>query len=121
MNFLLLCMMIHMIIQIQYLPGYHCIGSVWVTEENKDKHWINSGLYGTLRLISDTTTHNHACQLTGSIEDFTVSDKETELIIVADLTTVFYDPDGDSLIYTIQYDNPDLIVPFLMVRLCIPG
>lgn len=86
------------------------IGSVWVSEEDKNTHWINSSNYGTMRLVSDISVHNQACQLIGTIEDFMISDKETELVIVADLTTIFYDPDGDSLQYTIQYQNPELNV-----------
>jgi hypothetical protein len=86
------------------------IGSVWVSEEDQNNHWINSGIFGTMRLVSDITVHNHACQIIGAIEDFMITDKEKELVIVADLSTIFYDPDGDSLEYTIQYDNPELNV-----------
>jgi hypothetical protein len=81
-------------------------GSVWVPEEAYNDHWMNADWYGTIRLVKTGTAMNHAVQLTGSIPDFVVTQVETDLVIQSNLLEVFFDPDGDTLEYTVHCDDP---------------
>jgi hypothetical protein len=81
-------------------------GSVWVPEEAYNDHWMNSDGYGTLRLVGEGTEINHAVQLADTLPDFEITETGTPLVIHNNIATLFYDPDGDTLEYTIECDEP---------------
>jgi len=84
----------------------HFFGSVWVPQEASNYHWKNADWYGTIRLVKKGTRMNHAVELTGSIPDFEITQAETDLVIHSNLLEVFDDPDGDSLEFTVNCDDP---------------
>jgi hypothetical protein len=77
-------------------------GSVWVPEEAYNDHWMNADGYGTLRLVTKGTKLNQPPAIKGSIPDFEVSAADTLLSIVGGVSGLFEDPDGDSLILTVE-------------------
>ena len=81
-------------------------GSVWVPEEAYNDHWMNSDGFGSLRLVDESTIINHAVLLVDTIPDFQITEVGTPHVIHNDLAALFYDPDGDSLEYTIECDEP---------------
>ncbi len=81
-------------------------GSVWVPEEAYNDHWMNSDGFGTLRLVDEGTQNNHAVMLVDTIPDFEVTGTGTALAIHHNISALFYDPDGDTLEYTIECDEP---------------
>jgi hypothetical protein len=83
-------------------------GSVWVPEEEYNDHWMNADGYGSVRLIKEGTSVNHAVELVGSVPDYTVSETGVELVVHNNLGEVFQDPDGDLLTYEVSCDNTEL-------------
>ncbi len=83
-------------------------GSVWVPEEAYNDHWMDADGFGRIRLIKGATSPNNAVEVTGSIDDFQVDELNTDLVIHDNLLTVFNDPDGDILSYTVNCDAPEL-------------
>ena len=81
-------------------------GSVWVPEEAYNDHWMNSDGYGTLRLIGEGTKINHAVSRVDSIPDFQVTLTGSALVIHNDIAGLFYDPDGDTLEFSIESNEP---------------
>ncbi len=83
-------------------------GSVWVSAAEYNDHWKNANGYGSVRLVTNLTPQNHAVVVSSEIPDFSITGKNQSLTIVADLSTIFYDPDMDVLNYTITCASPDL-------------
>jgi len=83
-------------------------GSVWVPEEAYNDHWMNSDGYGRVRLIKTGASINHAVEVTGAISDYTVSELNTDLVVHDNLLSVFNDPDGDDLTFSVECDQPNV-------------
>ena len=77
-------------------------GSVWVPEEAYNDHWKNSDGFGSLRLVKEGTGMNQAPVLKGSIADFEVPAADTLLVILEGVSGLFEDPDGDSLVFSVE-------------------
>lgn len=77
-------------------------GSVWVPEEAYNDHWKDAGGFGSLRLVNEDTRMNNPPVLTGSITDFQVPATDTLLVVFGGVSGLFEDPDGDSLVLTIE-------------------
>ena len=73
-------------------------------------HWMNADVYGTLKLIGDQL--NQSPVVDGTIDDLVISENNMEYTVVEDLGTIFSDPDGDQLIFTIEtdYSNLDVVI-----------
>jgi hypothetical protein len=83
-------------------------GSVWVPEAAYNDHWMNADGFGRVRLIKTGASINHAVEVTGTIADFQVGELNTDLVVCENLLTVFNDPDGDPLTYTVNCPEPSL-------------
>lgn len=79
----------------------HFFGSVWVPAEAYNDHWMNADGYGRVRLVKGENSPNQAVEAIGTIADFSVTESNADLVVHADLGTVFNDPDGDVLSYSI--------------------
>ncbi|MBN2521452.1 MAG: DUF362 domain-containing protein [Bacteroidales bacterium] len=79
------------------------IGSVYVTEENQNRHYLNADDYGNLFLV-DSLGYNLKPYLIGSIKDYLIQDLNVEYIIVEDLNSIFKDED-DLLSFTAYCEN----------------
>ncbi len=77
-------------------------GSVWVPEEAYNDHWKNSDGFGSLRLVKEGTGMNQPPVLKGSIADFEVPAADTLLVIFEGVSGLFEDPDGDSLVFSVE-------------------
>jgi hypothetical protein len=77
-------------------------GSVWVPEEAYNDHWKNSDGFGSLRLVKEGTGMNQPPVLKGSIADFEVPAVDTLLVIFEGVSGLFEDPDGDSLVFSVE-------------------
>jgi hypothetical protein len=77
-------------------------GSVWVPEEAYNDHWKNSDGFGSLRLVREGTRMNHPPVIKGSIADFEVPAADTLLVILEGVSGLFEDPDGDSLVFSVE-------------------
>jgi hypothetical protein len=77
-------------------------GSVWVPEEAYNDHWMNADGYGTLRLVKEGTGMNHSPVLNGSVADFEVTALDTMLAVYGGVSGLFEDPDGDSLVFSVE-------------------
>ncbi len=86
----------------------HFFGSVWVPQEEFNSHWEDATGFGSVRLVNASTEMNHAVTVLGSIADYEISELGTDLVIQNDLLTVFNDPDGDDLEYTVTCDESSL-------------
>ncbi len=71
-------------------------------------HWMNADGYGTLVLTGETYTPNFAPQLTGSIDDIELEDLNTDVTACEDIKELFFDPNGDTLLFTCESDNADV-------------
>jgi hypothetical protein len=83
-------------------------GSVWVPEEAYNDHWKNADGYGSLRLYADGVVLNHEVQTTGSIDDYEILELNTSYEVYNDVASLFYDPDGDTLEHSLEY-NTDVL------------
>jgi hypothetical protein len=83
-------------------------GSVWVPEAEYNDHWMNANGYGAVHLVSSNGTVNNAVTTTSDIADFSLTGLNQSLVIVEDISTIFFDPDNDLLTYTIQCGSADL-------------
>jgi len=77
-------------------------GSVWVPEEAYNDHWINADGFGSLRLVGEGARMNYPPVLKGSIADFQVPAVDTLLAVYAGVSGLFEDPDGDSLVFSVE-------------------
>ncbi len=77
-------------------------GSVWVPEEAYNDHWKNSDGFGSLRLVKEGTGMNQPPVLKGSIADFEVPAADTLMAIHGGVSELFEDPDGDSLVFSVE-------------------
>ncbi len=71
-------------------------------------HWMNADGYGTLLLTRGTYIPNYAPQLTGSIDDIELENLNTDVVACEDIKTIFYDPNGDILVFSCESDNADV-------------
>ncbi len=83
-------------------------GSVWVPADAYNDHWKNADGYGSVRLVNDGTSLNHAVEVAGSIADFEITETGTELVVHSNLYEVFYDPDSDTLDFSADCDHTEL-------------
>ena len=83
-------------------------GSVWVPEAAKDDHWIDADYFGLIRLLAPGNDQNQAVEVSGTIPDYKISQRETETVIHENLNELFFDPDGDPLDYSVYYENEQL-------------
>ena len=83
-------------------------GSVWVPADAYNDHWKNADGYGSVRLVNDGTSLNHAVEVAGSIADFEIAETGTELVVHSNLYEVFYDPDSDTLDFSVDCDHTEL-------------
>jgi hypothetical protein len=77
-------------------------GSVWVPEEAYNDHWKDASGFGSLRLVNEDSRMNHPPVLKGSITDFQVSKADTLLLVHGGVSRLFDDPDGDSLMFSVE-------------------
>jgi hypothetical protein len=77
-------------------------GSVWVPETQYNDHWMNANGFGSVRLSAPLSGVNHAVVSTSEIADFTILEKNKTLTIIEDLLTHFFDPDKDTLTFSVQ-------------------
>jgi len=77
-------------------------GSVSVPEEAYNDHWMNADGFGSLRLVKEGTGMNQPPVLKGSIADFQVPAADTLLLIIEEVSGYFEDPDGDSLVFSVE-------------------
>ena len=85
-------------------------GSVWVPEDAFNDHWMNADGFGRIRLIKGSSSPNSAVVANGSIADYQVDDLNTDLVIHDNLLSVFNDPDGDILSYSVSC--PESVLAF---------
>jgi hypothetical protein len=87
-------------------------GSDWGPDNGGEfnDHWMNADGYGTLVLTRGTYIPNYSPQLTGSIDNIELDNLNTDVVACEDIKTLFYDPNGDSLIFGCESDNADLTV-----------
>jgi hypothetical protein len=83
-------------------------GSVWVPEEEFNSHWEYADGFGRVRLTSSGSVINHAVELTGTIADYEIGELNTDLVVHDNLLSVFHDPDGDDLTFTVNCDEESL-------------
>ncbi len=84
-------------------------------------HWMNADGYGTLVLTRGTYIPNYAPQLVGSINNIELDNLNTDVVACADINHVFYDPNGDSLVFSCESDNADVTVWFEEYTLKVRG
>jgi len=84
-------------------------GSVWVPQEAFNDHWKDADGFGRVRLIKGSTSANTAVEISGSIDDYQVDEINTDLVIHDNMLSVFNDPDGDILSYTVTCPESVLI------------
>lgn len=85
-------------------------GSVWVPEEAYNDHWMNADGYGSLRLLSANTRLNHAVESVGSIDDVQLGELQAGVTAYEDISSLFSDPDFDTLQFSLEYDDSVLEV-----------
>jgi hypothetical protein len=92
-------------------------GSVWVTEEAYNDHWQLADDYGKLALadaagnVPIDVEVNNPPVIEGSVDNYTISELGANETAVMDYTTLFSDPDGDALTYSIS-SSDDLVHVF---------
>ena len=79
-------------------------GSVWVSEDAYNDHWMNADDFGLLRLTAGNTQLNHAVILLDEIPDVSISHGE-DITLVEDLDNYFSDPNGDDVTYSVTSEN----------------
>ncbi len=84
-------------------------GSVWVPEAQYNDHWMNADGYGSVRLVTSSTQMNHSVVATSDIPDFNITERNQSLLIVDDLTVLFFDQDSDPLSFTVSCSAADLV------------
>jgi hypothetical protein len=77
-------------------------GSVWVPEEAYNDHWMNADGFGSLRLVSEGTRMNQSPAVKGSIPEFQITAVDTFLAVFGGVSGLFEDPDGDSLVLSVE-------------------
>ncbi|MFH0755985.1 MAG: DUF362 domain-containing protein [Bacteroidota bacterium] len=85
------------------MKAYH--GSVWVPLSARDDHWMDADYFGILRLEASDGSVNHEVEVDGSIPDFEITLKETDLVIHDQIGELFSDPDNDILEYSVLSDD----------------
>lgn len=89
-------------------------GSVWVTEEAYNDHWMLCDDYGKLALgdvdgsVPVDVEVNYPPVAISEISDYQISELGENEVVVEDVTTLFSDADGDALTYTVD-DDEDLL------------
>ncbi len=78
-------------------------GSVWVPSLNYNDHWRNADWFGVLQLKSATSIQNQPPVLLKPFLDKEINEFDT-YIELAGLDTVFSDPEGTPLQYTVDTD-----------------
>ncbi|MFC2089499.1 sugar-binding protein [Bacteroidota bacterium] len=73
-------------------------GSVEVSQEAYNNHWMFADDYGAFTLTAGGPVINHKPEIIGSISDLQFEERNVEQV-VADLSAVFTDEDGDVLTY----------------------
>ena len=98
-------------------------GSDWGPDNGGEfnDHWMNADGYGTLILTGETYIPNYAPQLTGSIDDIELDNLNTDVTACEDIKALFYDPNGDTLLFRCESDNADATVWFDEYTLKIRG
>lgn len=85
------------------------MGSVYVTEDKQNAHWQDASEFGSLTLIGAGNT-NSSPYLKAAIDNIVLSENGNETILIADLNTVFGDPDDDVLSFIASEDNNEITV-----------
>jgi hypothetical protein len=83
-------------------------GSVWVPAAEYNDHWMNANGFGSVRLLTSLTAVNHAVVAISDVADFSIAEKNISHEILADLNSLFNDPDNDPLTFTVQCSSPNL-------------
>ncbi|PID92904.1 MAG: hypothetical protein CSA96_01175, partial [Bacteroidetes bacterium] len=86
----------------------HFFASTWVARADSNSHWINADGFGRARLIERGNSTNQAVELIGSIPDFIINAVNVEYVLCDDLNTIFKDPNGRPLSYTLSCDRSEL-------------
>ncbi len=73
-------------------------------------YWMIADGYGSLILTRGTYIPNYAPQLIGSIADIELEYLNTDVVACEDIKTIFYDPNGDTLVFSCESDNADVTV-----------
>ncbi|MGC9341950.1 MAG: sugar-binding protein, partial [Bacteroidales bacterium] len=83
-------------------------GSVWVTEEAYNDHWELADDYGKLALgdaagnVPVDIEPNNPPVIEGGVDDYDVTLSGENETAIMDYTTIFSDPDGDGLTYSLS-------------------
>ena len=83
-------------------------GSVWVPEAAYNDHWMDADGFGRVRLIRGSGV-NQPVEVSGSIADFYVTELNSDLVVHDNLLSVFTDPDGDVLSFSVNCDEPSVV------------
>jgi len=75
------------------------IGSVYVSEAAYNDHWKNAEGFGVVTLVESSGPVNQPPSITKPFDSFTFTEKNSELILVADLNEYFTDKEGDPLTF----------------------
>jgi hypothetical protein len=84
-------------------------GSVVVTEDAHNNHWMNSDDFGKFKLSGPGMPLNHKPEITAMMADFEFEERDTEQVIIDDLTAYFADEDvNDTISFAISYNADKL-------------
>ena len=86
------------------------IGSVEVSEENKNSHWLDASLFGVLKLMPPE--NNQPPILLKKIEDIIINGTN-KLVFIDKITNLFKDPEGLRMEYYITASDSTLKAKFI--------
>ncbi len=81
------------------------------------EHWNNlydkqySGNLGQrqgIELVRAEELENHMVEIIGIVPDFEITETESDLLIAENMASLFFDPDGDELQFTVRCSEPKL-------------
>jgi hypothetical protein len=87
-------------------------GSDWGPDNGGEfnDYWMDATGYGSLILTRGAFVPNYSPQLTGSIADVELEELNTDVVACEDVSTLFFDPNGDSLSFSCGADDEDVTV-----------
>jgi len=87
-------------------------GSDWGPDNGGEfnDYWENADGYGSLVLTRGTFIPNYSPELTGSIADVELEELNTDVLACEDVSTLFFDPNGDALEFSCDVDDEDVTV-----------
>ncbi|MCK5138149.1 MAG: DUF362 domain-containing protein, partial [Bacteroidales bacterium] len=86
------------------------IASVYVPEAAYNDHWKNADGYGVVTLVESSGPVNQPPSITKPFDSFIFTEKNSELVLVADLNEYFTDEEGDQLTFNAIAAGSDISV-----------